>query len=126
MDLTGGAPLTCCSHLPTWKRSTRRVCSLQAYPLAGARSERELAEANFHRPGLQGAHQRARVTPRLRRHARARRVQSLDEELVELDARRTALVLEVAPALLNAFGVGPDSAATLLMSVRDNPRTTEL
>ena len=54
--------------------------------------------------------------------ALARRVQYLDEELTELDTRRTALVAEVAPALLEAFGVGPDSAATLLMTVGDNPQ----
>ena len=54
--------------------------------------------------------------------ALARRVQYLDEEILELDARRTALVAEVAPALLEAFGVGPDSAATLLMTVGDNPQ----
>ena len=51
----------------------------------------------------------------------ARRVQYLDEEVLELDARRTALVQEVAPKLLEAFGVGPDTAATLLVSVGDNP-----
>ena len=50
----------------------------------------------------------------------ARRVQYLNDEITELDTRRTALVLEVAPQLLNAFGVGPDTAATLLISVGDN------
>jgi transposase len=51
----------------------------------------------------------------------ARRVQHLDTEIVELDIRRTALVEEVAPDLLNAFGVGPETAATLLTCVGDNP-----
>ena len=51
----------------------------------------------------------------------ARRVQHLDAELTELDARRTALVSQVAPDLLEAFGVGPDTAATLLVCVGDNP-----
>jgi transposase len=54
--------------------------------------------------------------------ALARRVQYLTEEIEELDAHRTALVVEVAPELLGAFGVGPDSAATLLMTVGDNPQ----
>ena len=52
----------------------------------------------------------------------ARRVQHLDAELTELDARRTALVSQVAPDLLDAFGVGPDTAATLLVCVGDNPQ----
>ncbi len=51
----------------------------------------------------------------------ARRVQYLDSEIVELDARRTALVEQVAPELLKAFGVGPHTAATLLVTVGDNP-----
>ncbi len=51
----------------------------------------------------------------------ARRVQYLDEELTELEERRTALVAQVAPQLLRVFGVGPDTAATLLVSAGDNP-----
>jgi hypothetical protein len=51
----------------------------------------------------------------------ARRVQYLDTEIAELDARRTVLVKQVAPALLEAFGVGPHTAATLLVTVGDNP-----
>ena len=54
--------------------------------------------------------------------ALARRVQYLDEEIDELNTRRTVLVQEIAPDLLNAFGVGPESAATLLMTVGDNPQ----
>lgn len=44
--------------------------------------------------------------------ALARRVQYLNEAIDELDTRRTARVTGIAPDLLNAFGVGPDSAAT--------------
>lgn len=51
----------------------------------------------------------------------ARRVQYLDAEISELDARRTQLVEQVAPQLLSAFGVGPDTAAALLVCVGDNP-----
>ena len=54
--------------------------------------------------------------------ALARRVQYQGEEIDELDTRRTVLVQEVAPDLLNAFGVGPESASTLLMTVGDNPQ----
>ena len=51
----------------------------------------------------------------------ARRVQYFDSEIAELDTRRTALVEQVAPKLLEAFGVGPHTAATLLVTVGDNP-----
>lgn len=51
----------------------------------------------------------------------ARRVLFLDAEVADLDTRRTALVHEVAPQLLNALGVGPHTAATLLVVVGDNP-----
>ena len=53
--------------------------------------------------------------------ALARRVQYLDSEISDIDARRTALVAEVAPELLNTHGVGPHTAATLLVCVGDNP-----
>ena len=51
----------------------------------------------------------------------ARRVQHLDQEIADLDERRTALVEQVAPQLLDTFGVGPDTAATLLITAGDNP-----
>lgn len=51
----------------------------------------------------------------------ARRVQYLDAEVSELDTRRTELVRQVAPQLLSAHGVGPHTAATLLVTVGDNP-----
>jgi transposase len=51
----------------------------------------------------------------------ARRVQNLDAELTELDTRRTLLVEDVAPQLLEVFGVGPETAATLLVAAGDNP-----
>lgn len=53
--------------------------------------------------------------------ALARRVRYLDEEIAELDERRTIMVATAAPALLDAFGVGPDTAAALLVTVGDNP-----
>jgi transposase len=51
----------------------------------------------------------------------ARRVQALDDELVDIDQRRTELVSQVAPDLLEAFGVGPETAAALLVCAGDNP-----
>jgi len=50
-----------------------------------------------------------------------RRVQYLDGEVAQLDTRRTALVKDVAPQLLAAFGIGPHTAATLLVAAGDNP-----
>ena len=51
----------------------------------------------------------------------ARRIQGLDDELAELDATIEALVEAAAPELLARFGVGPDTAAALLVSAGDNP-----
>jgi len=51
----------------------------------------------------------------------ARRVQALEEELAELERRIEALVESAAPELLARFGVGPDTAAALLVSAGDNP-----
>ncbi len=49
------------------------------------------------------------------------RVQGLEDELAELDARIEELVRAAAPELLASFGVGPDTAAALLVSAGDNP-----
>jgi transposase len=51
----------------------------------------------------------------------ARRVKSLDTEIAELLTRITGLVKSVAPALLDEYGVGADSAAVLLVTAGDNP-----
>jgi transposase len=51
----------------------------------------------------------------------ARRVKALDDELADLDARIEALVAANWPELLGLFGVGPDTAATLLVAAGDNP-----
>ncbi|MGA8296799.1 MAG: IS110 family transposase [Acidimicrobiales bacterium] len=51
----------------------------------------------------------------------ARRVQSLEEELERLERLLTGLVEQVAPDLLERFGVGPDTAAALLVTAGDNP-----
>ena len=51
----------------------------------------------------------------------ARRVQALDAEVLELEQRRTELLTQVAPDMLAAFAVGPDTAAALLVWAGDNP-----
>ena len=50
----------------------------------------------------------------------ARRVQGLGEELFELDARIEALLMAHCPELLACFGVGPDTAAALVVCAGDN------
>ena len=50
-----------------------------------------------------------------------RRVQVVDDELELLDAMIAELVAVTAPALLAVFGVGPHTAALLLVAAGDNP-----
>lgn len=51
----------------------------------------------------------------------ARRIQMLNRETKDLDAMLDALVAETAPSLVDLFGVGTDTAATLLVAAGDNP-----
>ena len=51
----------------------------------------------------------------------ARRYQTLTVEINELDTEITRLCAEANPALLAASGVGPDTAAALLVAAGDNP-----
>jgi transposase len=51
----------------------------------------------------------------------AHRVQALDAEIAELDEKIESLLLATAPDLLALFGVGPDTAAALLVAAGDNP-----
>jgi transposase len=51
----------------------------------------------------------------------ARRIQGLNDEMATIDAMLGELVAEVAPSLLELYGVGVDSAATLLVTAGDNP-----
>jgi len=52
----------------------------------------------------------------------AHRVADLDEEIECLDARITPLLESTAPDLLHLYGVGLDTAATLLVTAGDNPQ----
>lgn len=52
----------------------------------------------------------------------ARRILALRSEAKTLQTQINKLVTETAPELLNHFGVGPNSAATLLITAGDNPQ----
>jgi transposase len=51
----------------------------------------------------------------------AHRVQRLEQEIAELDAMIDTLLAATVPALLALFGVGRDTAATLVVTAGDNP-----
>ena len=51
----------------------------------------------------------------------ARRYQTLDTEITELDTEIRGLCAEANSALLAAEGVGPETAAVLLVAAGDNP-----
>ena len=51
----------------------------------------------------------------------ARRIQSLNTETKALDSMLTELVNNTAPSLVELYGVGTDTAATLLVTTGDNP-----
>jgi transposase len=51
----------------------------------------------------------------------ARRNLALRAEAKELEAGMRLLLVQAAPAVLGAFGVGPDSAATFMITAGDNP-----
>jgi transposase len=52
--------------------------------------------------------------------ALGRRVQDLDDDIADLDTHLAHHIAEAAPQLLEVFGVGVDTAATLLAAVGDN------
>lgn len=54
-------------------------------------------------------------------HSIAARWLALDEEIRGHDQLLETLTAAVAPALVNAFGIGPDGAAELLIVLGDNP-----
>lgn len=71
------------------------------------------------RPGADLSRPLAATRAALRRLAR--RHQAMDTEIAELDAQIGPLVTQAAPALLELFGVGPETAGQLLASAGDNP-----
>jgi transposase len=51
----------------------------------------------------------------------ARRIKSLTTEMGNIDRTLTALIGDTAPSLLELYGLGPDTAASLLVAAGDNP-----
>ncbi|HTE74500.1 MAG TPA: transposase, partial [Actinomycetes bacterium] len=51
----------------------------------------------------------------------ARRIADLDEELAVFNARRRRITHALAPQLVAAHGIGPDTASGLLLAAGDNP-----
>ncbi len=51
----------------------------------------------------------------------ALRVQFLDDQIDRIDTHQNKLVADTCPELLELFGVGPQSAAALLVAAGDNP-----
>ena len=51
----------------------------------------------------------------------AKRIQSLSTEIKTIDQTLRLLIEETAPGLLDQYGVGADTAATLLVAAGDNP-----
>jgi transposase len=52
----------------------------------------------------------------------ARRILQLAEEINDLNGQITSAISTCCPALLDCYGVGPDTAATLLITAGDNPK----
>ena len=51
----------------------------------------------------------------------AKRIQGLTAEMRVIDQALVELIDQTAPSLLGLYGVGPDTAATLLVTAGDNP-----
>ena len=51
----------------------------------------------------------------------ARRIQGLNAEMKQIDQTLVELLGDTAPSLLALYGLGPDTAASLLVAAGDNP-----
>jgi transposase len=51
----------------------------------------------------------------------ARRIDQLTQEITDLETQITAILTDHNPQLLSTYGVGPDTAAALLIAAGDNP-----
>ena len=51
----------------------------------------------------------------------AKRIKALNTEMAEIDRMLTGLIEDTAPELFNLYGVGVDTAATLMVTAGDNP-----
>ena len=88
--------------------------------LHGCSREHLAARAAALRPGAGG--DAVTVATKTALRTLGRRVVALDEEKAMLDERLAELVSATAPGLLAVYGVGVDSAATLLVTAGDNPQ----
>ena len=61
------------------------------------------------------------ATARYTLRSLARRYRQLSEEVRDLEAELDRLTRTAAPALVDGFGIGPDTAATLLIAAGSNP-----
>ncbi|MGP4089992.1 IS110 family transposase [Streptomyces sp. KR55] len=77
--------------------------------------------AELETPDASGPASAARVTLRLL----ARRIQHLTDEINDLNKRIAEAVKVSTPGLLEVHGVGPDSAAVLLICAGDNPERVD-
>ena len=91
--------------------------------LRGLSTARLIATAARFRTGASAVD--LRVATKLAMRSLARRHQRLSEEIAELDGQIAGLVSEAAPALASLRGIGPDTAASLLVAVGDNPERLE-
>ena len=87
--------------------------------LRGLRISALTAEAARLRPGRSG--DPVLMATKTALSSLARRVQTLDDELADLDVRIEALLVRHCPDLFGLFGVGPDTAAALVVCAGDNP-----
>lgn len=110
------------------KARTQSANQLRALLVTAAPAERERLGRGTLRSSVARCARLAPTGPDVLETARrralralARRWQQLTRELQELDAAIAPLVHMAAPRLLTRFGVGPLTAATLLITAGDNP-----
>ncbi|HEY6430315.1 MAG TPA: transposase, partial [Acidimicrobiales bacterium] len=94
---------------PDQLRSRLRGLSISALTTEAARL----------RPGRQG--DPVLIATKTALASLAHRVQTLDDERAELEGHIEALLGRYSPDLLGLFGVGPDTAAALVVCAGDNP-----
>jgi transposase len=87
--------------------------------LRGLRISALVGEAARLRPGRQG--DPVLIGAKAALSSLAHRVQELEDEMAELEARSEALLVKYCPDLFGLFGVGPDTAAALVVCAGDNP-----
>ncbi|MFF4028129.1 IS110 family transposase [Nocardia elegans] len=83
--------------------------------LSNARLVRRCAELDCHAPTTSA------VAAAYTLRSLARRIRALTEEVEDLNTHIAAAITTSHPALLDCYGVGPDTAATLLIAAGDNP-----